>query len=65
MKTAILASSLLGAALLLSACYEDADVTMHEPGQYKGKSDPLLQQGNAEDRAETLAERFNTVQTDR
>lgn len=49
--------------LMLSACYEDADVTIHEPGVYKGKEDVHSQ--TAEERAEILAKRFKQVQTDR
>lgn len=45
-------------------CYESADVTNFEPGVYKGESDPLLS-ANTGERAETLQERFKTVQTDR
>jgi len=29
-------------ALLLAACYESPGVTRHEPGVYKGESDPLV-----------------------
>jgi hypothetical protein len=46
----------------LAGCYESADVTIYEPGEYKGPKDPLLQ-GN--DRTETLKKRFSMVQTDR
>ncbi|MDH3691863.1 MAG: hypothetical protein OEU36_20675 [Gammaproteobacteria bacterium] len=48
----------------LSGCWESTDVTVHEPGQYKGVSDPLLQQ-SAASRAETLQQRFEMVQVDR
>lgn len=47
----------------LSACYEDTDVTIHEPGVYKGGEDTHAL--SAEERAEILAKRFNQVQTDR
>jgi hypothetical protein len=49
---------------LLTGCYESSDVTVYEPGEYKGKSDPLLNQDSTQ-RAETLAKRFELVQTDR
>jgi len=49
--------------LSLSACYEDADVTMHQAGIYKGKVDNHSQ--TAEQREAILAERFGQVQTDR
>ena len=51
-------------ALALSACYEEsADVTVHEPGQYKGPVDPLMK--DAAGREETLQKRFQLVQIDR
>lgn len=64
MKTRIHLFLIVGVTLLLSACYESSDVTMHEAGEYKGESDPLME-ADAESRAETLEERFDMVQTDR
>jgi hypothetical protein len=64
MKMTIHGFTILGAAMLLSACYEDPDVTVHEAGEYKGDRDPLMQ-ADADSRATTLAERFNMVQADR
>lgn len=55
--------SLLVATLLLTACYEDTDVTMHKPGVYKGNADE--QSLSAEERERLLKLRFNQVQTDR
>ena len=48
----------------LAGCSESPDFTVHEPGQYKGSMDPLLQQ-QAASRNEVLAKRFNLVQADR
>ena len=48
----------------LAGCYETADVTVHEPGKYKGGSDPLLQQ-QATAREEALRKRFEVGQLDR
>ena len=48
---------------MLSACYESADVTLHEPGVYKGKVD--IHALTAEERDVVLAKRFKQVQTDR
>ena len=62
--TAVRTVLFLSAAAVLSACYETTDVTSFEPGVYKGDPDPLLS-ADAGARAETLEERFNTVQTDR
>ncbi|MTI63267.1 hypothetical protein [Methylophaga sp.] len=47
----------------LSACYEDTDVTIHEPGVYKGKPDSHVESYEA--REDILAKRFQQVQTDR
>jgi len=54
---------LLVSTLMLSACYESADVTLHEPGVYKGKVD--IHALTAEERDVVLAKRFKQVQTDR
>lgn len=64
MKTAIQVLAVLGGTALLAGCYDSAEVTIHEPGEYKGTPDPLLKK-DAESRASTLEERFNLVQTDR
>lgn len=53
----------LMAVFALSACYEDTDVTFHEPGVYKGKPDSHVKSYEA--RADILARRFQQVQTDR
>ncbi len=60
----ILAVALFVSAAGLSGCYEDTDVTVHEPGKYKGDQDPLLSQ-QASARDEALKKRFQIVQTDR
>jgi len=59
MKTLLIITSFLS----LTACYEDTDVTLHEPGVYKGKVDKHSQ--SAEERAAILKKRFSQVQTDR
>lgn len=65
MKTAIQVLAVLAGTVLLAGCYEEAgNVTVHEAGEYKGRSDPLLE-SDAESRASTLEDRFNLVQTDR
>lgn len=52
-------------ALLLAGCYESAgDVTLHEPGVYKGPADPLGQKLDNAELQEQLAQRFRG-QTDR
>ena len=59
MKRFLIVIAMLG----LTACYEDTDVTLHEAGVYKGKSDEHAL--SAEARADVLKQRFNQVQTDR
>jgi len=56
--------AVLAAAALVAGCYETADVTVHEPGEYKGNQDPLTKQ-QATARAEQLRKRFELVQIDR
>ncbi|GAB4288639.1 MAG: hypothetical protein Kow0083_01230 [Methylophaga sp.] len=51
------------ALISLGGCYEDTDVTLHEPGVYKGSPDEHAI--TYEERAEILAKRFQQVQTDR
>ena len=52
-------------SLGLSGCYQSADVTLHEPGVYKGTRDPLVKLQGSEGQQQKLKERFNLVQTDR
>ena len=47
-------STLVACMLSLSGCLEDADVTLFEPGEYKGASDPLLENSDSA----ALADRF-------
>ena len=49
----------------LTACAERADVTLHEPGVYKGEEDPLLAKQQDPQHIETLQERFAKGQSDR
>jgi hypothetical protein len=48
----------------LAGCWDSTEVTVHNPGEYKGEQDPLLAQ-SASSRAETLTKRFQLVQADR
>jgi len=50
-------------SLFLAGCYEDTEVVLHEPGQYKGKPDQHSLSADA--REELLKQRFLAVQTDR
>ena len=49
----------------LTACAERADVTLHEPGVYKGGKDPLLAKQQNPQYSETLQERLAKGQSDR
>ena len=52
-------------ALALTGCFEKPEVTLHEPGQYMGREDPLLKVSGTSEQQERLAKRFHMVQTDR
>jgi uncharacterized lipoprotein YajG len=64
MKTTIRVLVALGLTALLAGCYRSSDVTIHEPGKYKGSTDPLLK-SDVKARDATLADRFSLVQVDR
>lgn len=56
---------LVCAAFSLGGCYEDMGVSLHEPGEYKGKHDPLVSKMQQQDLQQSLDQRFKTGQTDR
>jgi hypothetical protein len=56
---------LVAVLFLLTGCYESRDVTMHDAGVYKGKTDPLVEMSADPAYQERLQERFLMVQTDR
>ncbi|MBL38044.1 MAG: hypothetical protein ACNS61_04635 [Candidatus Wenzhouxiangella sp. M2_3B_020] len=48
------------AALALVGCYESPDVTLHEPGVYKGEQDPLVKKlANDDELQAQLEQRFD------
>jgi len=52
--------------MLLSACYErPAEVVFFEPGEYKGRTDPLLALEAAPEQQQKLVQRLQLVQMDR
>lgn len=56
---------LIVASVAMGGCYESTDITLHDPGVYRGATDPLLaKQANPEQQAK-LAERFRMGQSDR
>lgn len=63
-KWAIAVAAVVAGAGLLAGCYETPDITLHQPGEYKGPKDPLLNQ-QASSRDEALKKRFEVAATDR
>ncbi len=58
-------AGLTGLLLLAAGCYESPDVTLHEPGEYQGPRDPLLDLQRNPAQQERLSERLRRGQTDR
>ncbi|MCK4866344.1 MAG: hypothetical protein KAT06_13080 [Gammaproteobacteria bacterium] len=56
---------LLVSSMLLTACYDEVGVTIHEAGEYKGPVDPLVNASRSTAHKERLRKRFDMVQTDR
>ncbi len=63
-KNAMLIAATVVLATGLAGCWDSTEVTVHNPGEYKGEQDPLLAQP-ASSRTETLTKRFQLVQADR
>ena len=63
-KNATLTAAAAVLAAGLAGCWDSTEVTVHNPGEYKGPPDPLLAQ-SASARAGTLNERFQRGQADR
>ena len=57
--------TVLATVLLLTGCYEEAQVQVHQPGQYMGPQDPLLKLAGTAEQNERLAKRLQAIQTDR
>ena len=64
-RFASVAAVALFATAGLTACYDDADVTMFEPGVYKGPQDPLLGKLEEQELQNELEQRFSRAATDR
>lgn len=65
MKSVISLAAMALFGLLLSGCSDSSDVTIYEPGVYKGAVDPLIEKQRSPQQQERLLARFNQVQTDR
>jgi len=57
--------AVLAGAVVTSGCWESSDMTAHEPGQFRGQKDPLLDAKSTAERQEVLQKRFQMVQVDR
>jgi len=57
--------TLLAVLPLLSACYEQPDAVIFEPGVYKGRTDPLLALEATPAQQRKLLDRLELVQMDR
>jgi len=56
---------ILGGVFLLGGCYQDVNVSLHDPGVYKGQHDALLAKLKTPDWQNKLSERFKMGQSDR
>ena len=56
---------LLATGLTSAGCYEKPQATFFEPGEYKGRTDPLLALEATPEQQQKLVERLRTVQMDR
>jgi hypothetical protein len=61
----VLATAVAVAVAALAACHEPVSVTVYEPGEYKGASDPLLEKHASAEQKAALQKRFETGQSDR
>jgi hypothetical protein len=53
------------AAFMLSGCYEDTSVIIHEPGVYKGSTDPIVDRPRTAEEQEALRKRLSDGQGQR
>jgi len=51
--------------LLIFGCGESTRIEWHEPGEYQGRIDPLLDKAGTPEQNQRLQERLLQVQTDR
>lgn len=63
-KTMIFLAFLIG-TMMQAGCGNPADVTVYEPGEYKGKPDPLLAKLEQPELQQELRDRVRQIQTDR
>jgi hypothetical protein len=56
---------LLAIGLFSAGCYEKPQVIFFEPGEYKGRTDPLLALEATPEQQQKLVQRLRLVQMDR
>lgn len=49
----------------LASCYQSPNATLHDPGVYKGKTDPLLEKESTPKQQEALRDRLRMASKDR
>jgi hypothetical protein len=59
------AGTLAVLAVLVTACGSRMDVTVYEPGVYKGSTDPLLDAHGTDEHKELLRQRLAKVEAER
>ena len=64
-RVALEVGSLALLAVLATSCGRATDVTVYEPGVYKGSKDPLMAMHATAEHKALLQERFTKGQTDR
>lgn len=62
---ALLSACAVATLLALAGCHEPVSVTVYEPGEYKGASDPLLAKHAAAEQKAALQKRLEMGQSDR
>jgi len=65
MRQSIAVGLLFVASVALSGCLDETTVELHEPGEYKGRTDPLVELSGTPEFSARLEERLRQIQTDR
>ena len=64
-KRGFIASVCIVISMGLVSCYQSPNATLHEPGAYKGKTDPLLEKESMPKQQEALRNRLRMASKDR
>jgi hypothetical protein len=57
-RRSVLGAAALAAALMLGGCGDGEKLVLHEPGVYKGKTDPLMELQQTPEQQEALQSRL-------